>query len=247
MAGRRCIECGSAKPFSEFDRKTANRYHPRCRPCRRKVRDYRAEYESRRVRDRLETWRREGRLVMFAEAMKTRVRWREFEERAERAIHGRPRTEPGTCRSCGATQEAGAEFYESSPTECVECARERSRRRYERNREREKMRVRQYKYANPDKVRRWGQRRWERMAAQDVGTVDEAFVEALLTASRRCHWCRRRIRRLSDRTIDHVVPLRKGGKHCRSNLCVACRKCNSSKGARTPDEWTANDQLAFAV
>ncbi|TXN40071.1 hypothetical protein FV233_27185 [Methylobacterium sp. WL7] len=37
--------------------------------------------------------------------------------------------------------------------------------------------------------------------------------------------------------IDHVVPYSRGGENHPSNLCVACKPCNRSKGARTPEEW----------
>lgn len=32
-------------------------------------------------------------------------------------------------------------------------------------------------------------------------------------------------------TLDHIVPLSRGGDDSLSNLCVACRPCNCSKGA----------------
>ena len=38
-------------------------------------------------------------------------------------------------------------------------------------------------------------------------------------------------------TIDHVVPRSRGGTDELSNLVLACRRCNSAKGARTPQEW----------
>ena len=33
-------------------------------------------------------------------------------------------------------------------------------------------------------------------------------------------------------SIEHVIPLSKGGKHAWTNVRLACRKCNSRKGAR---------------
>lgn len=33
-------------------------------------------------------------------------------------------------------------------------------------------------------------------------------------------------------TIDHLVPLSKGGFHCPSNARIACLKCNQEKGVK---------------
>ncbi len=37
-------------------------------------------------------------------------------------------------------------------------------------------------------------------------------------------------------TIDHVVPLSRGGRSCWENCVLACVSCNSKKGCRTPAE-----------
>lgn len=37
--------------------------------------------------------------------------------------------------------------------------------------------------------------------------------------------------------IDHVVPLSRGGGNEMTNLAPACRRCNSSKGNRSLEEW----------
>lgn len=38
-------------------------------------------------------------------------------------------------------------------------------------------------------------------------------------------------------SIDHVVPVTKGGNHTKNNIVPACRSCNSSKNNRELDEW----------
>lgn len=39
--------------------------------------------------------------------------------------------------------------------------------------------------------------------------------------------------------VDHVIPVSKGGKEDLSNLVVACRSCNASKGGLSLEEWRA--------
>jgi 5-methylcytosine-specific restriction endonuclease McrA len=38
-------------------------------------------------------------------------------------------------------------------------------------------------------------------------------------------------------TIDHIIPLIRGGNNLEHNLVPACRKCNSSKGSKLLSEW----------
>jgi len=49
----------------------------------------------------------------------------------------------------------------------------------------------------------------------------------------RCAYCGRQMQRL---TMDHVIPLSKGGHHVAGNIVPACRSCNSRKGNRLPAE-----------
>lgn len=37
-------------------------------------------------------------------------------------------------------------------------------------------------------------------------------------------------------TLDHIIPRSKGGKSSWINLITACRRCNTTKGNRTPEE-----------
>lgn len=38
--------------------------------------------------------------------------------------------------------------------------------------------------------------------------------------------------------IDHIIPVRLGGPSDIWNLCLACPRCNQSKGGRTLEQWT---------
>jgi len=37
--------------------------------------------------------------------------------------------------------------------------------------------------------------------------------------------------------VDHVIPLKRGGKHSEGNLQLLCESCNLSKGTKLPIEW----------
>ena len=51
-----------------------------------------------------------------------------------------------------------------------------------------------------------------------------------------CHYCRRQVGR-ENLTMDHVVPLARGGKSKKGNLVPACKECNNKKKYLLPVEW----------
>ncbi len=46
-----------------------------------------------------------------------------------------------------------------------------------------------------------------------------------------CQYCAR-----PAENLDHVVPRSRGGAHTWENVVAACRRCNTRKGDRTPEE-----------
>lgn len=51
-----------------------------------------------------------------------------------------------------------------------------------------------------------------------------------------CHWCGGRFP-AEELTMDHVIPLARGGKGSRNNVVPACKECNSRKKYLLPMEW----------
>jgi len=51
-----------------------------------------------------------------------------------------------------------------------------------------------------------------------------------------CYYCRRKVGS-STLTMDHLVPLGRGGRSVRGNVVPACKECNTRKKARLPVEW----------
>ena len=53
-----------------------------------------------------------------------------------------------------------------------------------------------------------------------------------------CGYCRRRVGHRAL-TMDHVVPLGRGGQSTRGNVVPSCKDCNSRKQSMVPVEWQA--------
>lgn len=52
----------------------------------------------------------------------------------------------------------------------------------------------------------------------------------------KCVYCEQSMGKV-QLTIDHWIPLERGGKNDTSNYLSACRKCNKDKGGMDPKEW----------
>jgi 5-methylcytosine-specific restriction endonuclease McrA len=122
---------------------------------------------------------------------------------------------------------------------------ERSSRDYWENPEKYRERRRQYGARNPEKCRD-GLARWQKANRERVIALNHAYRAAKRSAEGRftaddlehikkqqggkCAACRRR-RKL---TVDHIVPLTRGGSNWPNNLQLLCRSCNSAKNNKDP-------------
>jgi 5-methylcytosine-specific restriction endonuclease McrA len=110
--------------------------------------------------------------------------------------------------------------------------RARSRDNYAADPEMWKARVRDYEQRHPLKVRAWQRLKKHkdapgRFTAEDLTTL---FVKQ----DSRCI-CGKHLP--GDWTIDHIVPISRGGTHWPNNIQLLCMPCNVAKGQKTMAEW----------
>ncbi|MBP6218397.1 MAG: HNH endonuclease [Oligoflexales bacterium] len=60
---------------------------------------------------------------------------------------------------------------------------------------------------------------------------------------KKCSHCQTIVSSPSDLTMDHIVPLSKGGYSSRGNLVASCKACNTKKRDRTTVEWILEEGL----
>jgi 5-methylcytosine-specific restriction endonuclease McrA len=51
-----------------------------------------------------------------------------------------------------------------------------------------------------------------------------------------CHYCKKTVHP-RDLTMDHIVPVIRGGKSSKGNLVPVCKECNDKKKYLLPIEW----------
>lgn len=74
--------------------------------------------------------------------------------------------------------------------------------------------------------------RYIRVPYKDISFCRKNII---LRDNGRCQYCGRH-HRSEELTIDHIIPLSKGGGDRWDNVVTACKKCNNKKGSYLPDE-----------
>jgi 5-methylcytosine-specific restriction endonuclease McrA len=95
--------------------------------------------------------------------------------------------------------------------------------------------------ANPNKVAvKCHRRRALKLSAPGSFTLEE-WLDKLIQFNHCCAYCHKPLG--NDVSVDHMTPLSRGGTNFISNIVPAHRRCNSSKGAKTPEEFAEHTRL----
>jgi 5-methylcytosine-specific restriction endonuclease McrA len=71
---------------------------------------------------------------------------------------------------------------------------------------------------------------------QIARTLKESQWWKRRVAKGRCHYCGRTTPP-QKLTMDHIVPIARGGRSIKGNVVPACKECNSKKKQLLPMEW----------
>ena len=112
---------------------------------------------------------------------------------------------------------------------------QQKREKYQRDREKLIERTNEWVRANPEKARA-NKALHEARRKGAEGRYTAADVKAILIRQNGlCVYCRCDISECY--TVDHIVPLSRGGSNWVENIQLVCAPCNSSKNNRTHDEY----------
>ena len=93
-----------------------------------------------------------------------------------------------------------------------------------------------YKKANPEKISAKENRRRARKASNVVNLVTAAETAAIIAQP--CMACGAP----EPSTVEHLIPIARGGAHTIGNLVPLCISCNSSKSDMLWIEWINSDR-----
>lgn len=251
---KKCTKCGEYKPLSEYQwaKKTQGLYQSSCKSCVSAYwKIYRQEHKDKLKQkqlaqtDKIRQRRIEQNPPVFelykiCPSCKQEKYYKEFGLRLNRSGNKSMRY---VCKTC---------IYETrkkSDPLLLEKQREANRRRYKEDPERSRLNAKAWKVANPDKVAKhektYRAKRLERCAAQSDGTLTQSFVRGLFAKAKVCCYCGYEFQKSKEKSLDHIVPLSKGGLHSASNVDICCVLCNSRKSDKLPEEYASKQKTTI--
>jgi 5-methylcytosine-specific restriction endonuclease McrA len=159
-----------------------------------------------------------------------------------------------TCRKCNQTKPYGL-FALSVTTKsglgsrCKVCESERGKERYAKIKDKAINHAREYRLNNykrrieierKSRLKNKEQNRLRKNARQSIrNKILATSVYVILDKELRkiyaspCFMCGAK----ENQSLDHVIPLSRGGSHSIGNVITLCLNCNCSKNAKTISEW----------
>ena len=210
---------------------------------------YHAEYQKRpEVRERLKRYKAK---YMAKPGVKDRLSLKHDEYMAKPGIRGERLAYLAEYKSKPENKEKIIEFRKEYEKRSEVKERKRERRstpesvasRAKRFREymaRPEARARRAAYLRSEAGRAAISRSWHKRRALKMGcesNVTTAEIAEMKRDALECCYCGALFSETLKKTIDHVIPLSKGGSNNKENLIICCGDCNSQKHAKPVDEW----------
>lgn len=217
---KRCTKCGQEFPATTeyFHR---NKCMPdglqyNCRICACKVGRLNYYANQDRERNRARAYQKQRRLDNPEEARQIKREWR--------------------AKNRARINAQAKQYRAEHRTEIQEHDRRRQRANAEKRREKN----RQWRQAHPEVIRANNHRyRVQKRSARGDFSADDVQIQLHNQTDHkgivRCWWCDKPLG--EDQSIDHRIPLSRGGSNDARNICITHLRCNISKKDKLPHEW----------
>ena len=127
--------------------------------------------------------------------------------------------------------EANKKRYNKWVKENPERSREIKKKYTDNNKEKISKRKSEYYKNNPDKWRIYVSKRRALLKGAETNHISDKEISTLYASP--CFYCGA----TDNITMEHLIPLSRGGRHSIGNLAPMCEGCNKSKNGKLLVEW----------
>lgn len=192
------------------------------RKWRKSLEGEKLEEYKRKDRESSSKWRLENREKHLENSRK----W--YEENRELAIARRTKNYKENCER---ERQARKKWAAENP----EKIRIAMRKQYLKNRERILANNKRWSLANPQASQAYSTNRRARKLQASGSFTKDQFIDLCEQYEQLCAYCGKK----DKLTVDHIVPLSRGGSNYIENIAPACGKCNARKYTKTGEEFLA--------
>jgi 5-methylcytosine-specific restriction endonuclease McrA len=211
-----CKKCGNSQPPENFskNRNTKDGLQTQCKACN-------AAYALAN-RERI-SQRDKARRLVDGDKMRAQSRANYQKHREKRRIAAK--------KYYSENKHLWSEYHQANYSKMAERKRAVSKKWREDNPERYRQQMRDWLEKNLDKHNEHARQRRARLRQATIAQVTTRDIRKLMHS--RCIYCGS----AENITVDHVIPLARGGSHSIGNLTSACKTCNSKKRDSFIMEW----------
>lgn len=236
-----CSHCDTSKIFEDFyiDTSKKDGYSSYCRECcKEKANRRHKESNERRKND--EEYNRiiTEQIKQYFEENKERIRERKKQWRLENLERVREKNRKWEKDNRERSKPRRQKWCEENKERMEKV----TKIWFEKNREKLKNYQKQYKEDNPQKIINALTKRKIKIELFKEITKQE-WLDLMNKYEWKCFYCDKTFT-VKTRTLDHIIPLSKGGRHHISNLIPCCRSCNRFKNARIYPIWDGIKKLS---
>lgn len=81
---------------------------------------------------------------------------------------------------------------------------------------------------------------------KDKRTNNNRHKRHLFHLNPTCHWCKKTPLTWEEASLEHIIPLHRGGLNNRNNMALACKECNHARGHDMPELKGGQDAIELA-
>lgn len=231
---KKCKKCGIIKSLSEFYKceTCIDKHRPECKKCRNEYTKKHYLVHKQEIQKKYQAYRK---------------KWRQ--ENSEKIrIYDKKYYQMHREKILAQNRKYYYEHPEYRQTKTYhQRNNERAKKYYLENRKEARNKYKEYIQSLKGKLIRKKSEHKRRALKQScqINNLTTNQIKNILNEAQKCAICNKKFNKNRKKTLDHIIPISKGGNNTLMNIQTVCSYCNSVKGTKDYTEFTKGQLLMF--